>query len=529
MEPSRGQLSRFAAIFAGGTLISRVLGLARDVVLNTFVSVGPREAFLVAFTLPNMLRDMVGEGAANAAFVPVFSQSLARDGEKTFREVAAAAFGAMLLVLLVLTVLGVMFVPLLLQGLNALHPVTGGKVYSAEELALVVRLSRWTFPYLFFIGLAVFSMAALFSVKHYSTPSWAPALLNVALIVCVFGLAGRLLDTATALVIGVWVGGIAQVAVQYWAMGKRTGVWAPSFQLFRAEVIMIFVLLGPVILGQAAGEVNKLVNTLFAYKSAEGSFTALYTANRLVQLPLSIFGFATAAAVLPAASRAAANRKTEEVRALLIQGLRQSFFLVVPAMIGLIVLGRPIIRLLFEYREFTPTNTAWTTVALQLYAAGLLSFAWVKVLVTGFYAVHDTRTPVLIAAGSMLLNVVLNVLLVGAYGYKGLALSTTVSYTVNFLALFALLSNRFGVLWDSAFTTEAIRMSAAAATMAAAGYGVYFLLAERFTDDSFHARLILAMVPVVVSVIGYVVFSKLFGVAEIDAFLRLLRPGRNEP
>jgi putative peptidoglycan lipid II flippase len=520
-QPERN-ISRFAIIFAGGTMFSRVLGLVRDQVMNIFIPEGSREAFIVAFRFPNMLRDLVGEGASNAAFIPVFSETLEKKSQEEFREVVAATMGFMILLLAALSVAGVLLVPQLLQGLNALHPITNGQHLDPGTIALVSSLSRWTFPYLFWIGLAVFSMAALFTVRHYSTPSWAPALLNVAIIACVFLFRNALPDPAYALVLGVWVGGIAQVAVQYFALTRCVGVWRPSFRLRRPEIFVMLGLMVPVLFGQAAGEVNKLVDTLFAYKSAEGSVTALYNANRLVQLPLSIFGFAVAAAVLPAASRYAARDDRAAVRSLLMQGIRQSYFMIAPATIGLIVLGTPIIRLLFEYRHFDAQDTEWTYIALAIYAAGLVTFAWVKVCVTGFFAFKDTKTPVIVSSGSMILNIVLNVILVGPYGYKGLAVATSISYAANFAVLYILLGQRFGALWDRAFSAALLRMTVAAVAMAAVAYAAYLPVREYFPEDTLLSRTSCVVIPMVVAIVVYLSLAWYFGIPELRSFTKLL-------
>jgi putative peptidoglycan lipid II flippase len=176
--------ARFTAIFASGTLISRILGLVRDVVVANDV-VGPsRDAFLVAFRLPNMLRDLVGEGAANAAFVPVYSETLEKQSEESFKELVQAAMGVMIIVLGVLTLLGILIVPAMLDSLGFLKTITRGEPLTDDYISQLVLLGRWLFPYLFFIGLSVFAMGVLFSVGHYATPSWSPALLNVAIIVC---------------------------------------------------------------------------------------------------------------------------------------------------------------------------------------------------------------------------------------------------------------------------------------------------------------------------------------------------------
>lgn len=522
-KSDRHSLSKFAAIFALGTMLSRVLGLVRDVLINTLIPVGPREAFLVAFRLPNMLRDVVGEGAANAAFIPVMSETLEKRKEKGFREVVAAAFGTMILLLGAITIVGVIFVPEMLQGVNILQPITGGKEYTPEELTLLTALSRWTFPYIFFIGLAVFSMATLFTVKHYSTPSWAPALLNVAMIVSMLAFATSRVGPAWALVIGVWIGGIAQVAVQYYAMGKYAGVWKPSFDLRRKEIATMFALLGPIVIGQAAGEVNKLVDLMFAYKSGAGAVTWLYSANRLVQLPLTIFGFATAAAVLPAASRAAARNDHNEMREVIMQGLRQSFFMVIPSMIGLIVLGTPIVKLIFGWGETrSATDIQGITVATAIYATGLLAFAWVKVTVSGFFAVKDTRSPVIISSGSMILNMILCALWVKPYGYQGLAWATTISYTANFLALYALLCARHGAMWDGPFLTALVRMSAATAGMAAVGFATYIGVLRFVPNDGVVERIVQAGLPIAASVGTFLLLAWMFGVTELHSFAQLV-------
>lgn len=515
--------ARFASIFAGGTMLSRILGLVRDMVVGALVAVGSRDAFILAFKLPNMLRDMIGEGALNAAFVPVFSSSLERDGEESFKELVSAAMSSMLIILLVLTVMGTLLVPQLLNGLNALKPITGGEMLSPQELHLITTLARWTFPYLFFIGMAVFAMGPLYTLRQYATPSWSPALLNVALIATCLAFRNRFPDPAHALVLGVWLGGIAQLAVLYIALGRKTGVWVPNFNLAHAGVWRIYALMVPVLIGQAAGEVNKLVDVLFARSLDEGIVSAFYYANRLIQLPLSMFGFAVAVAILPMLSQAAARNRIKEIRDTLTTGFRQSFFLVCPSMFGLIFFGRPIVRLLFERGDWTPLQTELTVGALTIYAFGLLSFAWIKVGVTGFFCVSDTKTPVIVASASMLLNIVLNIALVRPLGYKGLALATVISYTVNFAALYYLLVKRHGPLWNSAFFTSLLRIIVAGAVMTAAAYGAYVKTASIWPPDSTFARLTSVAALLVAAALAYAGACYFLGVEELEDFAALLR------
>jgi putative peptidoglycan lipid II flippase len=533
MTSAQRELSRFTAIFAGGTMISRVVGLVRDSIILALTPKLSRDAFLLAFRFPNMLRDLVGEGALNAAFVPLFSETLEKDSKKGYQELVAAAMSAMVLLLVCLTIVGILVMPALLH-MNHLESLTGGERHSAEYLRMTVSLGRWTFPYILFIGLTVFAMGALFTVKHYSTPSWSPVLLNIALIACCllfyWNRTFRALfpDPAYALVLGVWLGGIAQLVVQYRALAKYAGVWRPSFNLRHPGLGTLFTLLAPLTVGQAAGEVNKFVDALFAYSLGKGSVTALYAANRLVQLPLSIFGIATSVAILPAAARAAAYGKDDEVRATLQHGFRQSCFLILPSMLGLMVLGKPIVQLLFEFRggEFDASDTSRTATALAFYAAGLLSFAWIKVAVTGFYAVQNTKTPVAVASASMILNILLNCAMVRPCGYWGLALATSISYTVNFILLYVLLWNRFGPLWDGPFLTALLRITVASAMMAAVARAVYLRLIHVLPGNTFTSEAVSVFCTLLVAVLAYLALCWALDIPDLRQFLAALRRKR---
>lgn len=525
MSEAQQSHSRFALIFAAGTLLSRVLGFIRDIVLLVTIPQASKDAFFVAFKFPNMLRDLIGEGASNAAFVPIMSEYDETKSREEYRRLVRATMSFMLLVLAVLTVLGVLIVPQMLQGLNFLSPITGAKPLDQANIDLLVNLSRWTFPYLFMIGMAVFCMAPLFVAKHYSTPSWSPALLNVSIILSCFLFYGRVGDPAYAILIGVWLGGLAQMAVNYYALGRETGVWLPSLEFNHPGVRAMVVLLIPVLFGQAAGEVNKLVDTLFAASLGEGTVTALYFANRLVQLPLSLFGIATAVAILPSISLAGARGDHKAIRTTLMGAFRQAFYLACPAMLGLMVLGKPLIGLL-QYKNFSPETAQKTVAALSFYAVGILAFSGVKIAVSGFYAVKDTKTPVLVASASMVLNIILNLLLVKPMGYKGLALATTISFTVNFAALYYILCDRFGKLWDSDFLFSLFRMASTAFLMIIIAYGVSIKLHQVFTTDTLAIRLTHALVPVAVAVVSYFGLSAALRIPEFQTLAGAFRGRR---
>ncbi len=542
------RVGRATAIFASGTLFSRALGMVRDTVIAIAVPDASRDAFIVAFRMPNMLRDLLGEGAMNAAFVPVFAHTKEENSEAEFRVLVSAAMSAMLLLLLVVSLLGVAFVPQLLRAMNALEGVTGSKP-DADNLELAISLTRWTFPYIFFIGLTVFAMGPLFTLRHYATPSWSPALLNVSMILSCFVFYRYFPhvfpDPAYVLVFGVWLGGVTQLVVQYYALGRVSGVWLPNFRIWHPGVREICWLMVPVALGQAAGEVNKLVDTLFAYSLEPGTVTAFFYANRLIQLPLSVFGIATAAALLPAVASSAAQARKGAIRASMMQGMRQTYFLVLPSTLGLIVLGRPIIRLLFEWGRFNAELADKTATAMAIYAVGLLSFAFVKVAVTGFYGMKDTKTPVIIASGAMLLNIVLNFVLIRPLGYKGLAIATTISYTVNFAVLYGMLARQYGKLWDAPFFTALMRITVAAVMSIAVAHAIYlrvfeYLTSERLaswlqsagaaqwadTGAMMASRILCAGIPLGVAMGGYAALCYILDVGEMRGIMRILQRKR---
>lgn len=510
------------AIFAGGTMLSRILGLVRDVVVAD-VPFASREVFLFAFRFPNMLRDMLGEGAVNAAFVPLFARCLETEGEVAFRRLVRACLGAMLLLFAVISAIGMALVPLLPGILRAIEPLTGESAPEAVHMDLTLTVMYWMMPYFFLIGAAVFAMGPLFVVKRYGTASWSPVILNVAMIaVCLIHM-DYFPDPVWALVAGVWLGGIGQVAVMFHAMKKHTGVWLPSLELRHPGVRHAFLLLAPVIVGQATGEVNKLVDSFFAYKL--GAVSYLYFSNRLVQLPLSVFGIAVAVSILPAISAAGAREDHREIRETLLFGLRQSAFLVMPALVGLLVLGEPLMRLLFAHPGggFTAEDAHNSASAMFYLAWGLLAFTWVKVAVQGFFAVHDTRSPVVVATLSMALNIVLNISLVKPMGYQGLALATTLSYGANFLGLYFLLGRRYGTLMSASFASALVKIGVAVSLMGAATWASNHVLMGYFPDHSLHHELLSVLIPILVATVTYPVAAILLGLEDAHHLWGILR------
>lgn len=529
MADSKHQISRFIAIFASGTLLSRMLGLVRDMVLGALIPTSSLGLFWAGFRLPNTLRDLLGEGATNAAFVPTFADAKEHLPEKDYRATVAAVYAAMWVVFLFVTIGGILAASYAPHLLNALDAFTGDTGPNEHDPMTIVRVIQWCFPYIFFIGLGVFCMAPLFVAKHYSTPSWTPVLLNVSLIGCCVFLRDYFEEPAWALVVGVWIGGILQMAVLTWAMRRHVGVFWPSFNLRHPAIRKCAYLLAPVAIGQSAGPINKLVNTFLAVSLGGSTVTALTYGNNLVQLPLSIFGVAVSVAILPSIARAGARGEMDVVRATLIHGLRQSFYLVMPAMVVLLVLAEPIVRLLFERGKFTPETTAQTAAATLYYATGLLAFAWVKVCVQGFYALKDTKTPVAAAAVSMLLNIGLNFALVGPMGFRGLALATTIAFMVNFVLLYLLLCRRYGRIWDAPMLSALARMSIACILAAVAAWSGLWAVEHYVHGHVSLLKLLAVAVPGISAVITYIVASHLLRLDEFQHLVGAIRRRKAPP
>lgn len=522
---SKRDMTRFAAVFAGGTMLSRVSGLVRDMIFFHFVKGEALGAFVFAFSLPNMLRDMLGEGATNAALIPVFAEKREREGEEAYRKAVASVMGFMLLILSVITVLGVAVMPAVPGFLRMLTVVTGEDLPQDEaQLSELVRLLQWTFPYVLMICMTVFASGPLFLARRYGSASWSPVILNVVLAASCVLFARAFVNPAWALVLGIWAGGLGTWAYMFWDMHRATGVLLPRFDFRNPAVGRVLLLMLPVIAGQSAGEVNKVIERMFAASLGLDKVLALYASNRLVQLPLSVFGVAVSVAILPSISRAMARGERDVVRDTLMHGLRQSFFLVFPAMVGLVVLREPLVRLLFERGEFGPEDTRLAADALGYAALGLLSFSWVKVSIQGFYAAQQTHIPVLAATASMVLNILLNIALVRPMGYLGLALSTSVSYTVNFLVVYALLCRKYGRLWNAGFLGALARMLLAGLLMGAGVMLVSGFVAPVLGTATLAARLGGVLVSIGVAVGVYFGACALLGVAEmrqvVSVFLR---------
>lgn len=431
-------LVRSASLITGITLLSRVFGYLRDQRIAFLLGAGlEADAYTIAYRIPNLLRRLVGEGAVSAAFIPVFSKYLAKENRQEAWEFANAMLTIITLIMAAVTVIGILASPLLVLAISYGFTQTPGKVELAAGLA------RLMFPYIFLISLSALAMGVLNSLHKFAAPAAAPVLLNLSIIAFSF-LSGAFSTPERALAAGVVVGGVLQLAIQVPQLVRSGWRFRPRLNLAHPDVRRTARLMGPVIVGAGVAQINLIVDGQFASFLGNGPQMALYLSDRVMELVLGGYSIAIATVVLPMLSRNAAQSNTGQMLSTLNFACRMILFITIPSTIGLIVLRVPIIRVLFEHGEFNADSTALTAFPLLFFAFGLSAFSLVKVVVSAFYSIEDTRTPVKVAIGAMLLNIVLNFAFFRPLQVGGPALATATAGIFNALTLVVLFSRRNG-------------------------------------------------------------------------------------
>ena len=419
-------LLRSTAIVGQMTLISRVLGFVRDVVIaRTFGATLAADAFFVAFKIPNLFRRLFAEGAFAQAFVPVIAEYRERDGDAAVADLVSVVVGTLGIVLFAVVALGVIAAPLFIVIFAP------GFVSDAEKLSLAGDLLRLTFPYLAFISLAALAGGVLNTYGRFAVPAFTPVLLNLALIGAALLLAPQLDRPVMALAVGVLIGGIAQLALQFAALARLGFSITPIVAFGHAGVRQILRLMGPAIFGVSVAQINLMLDTVIASFLETGSISWLYYSDRLVEFPLGIFGIALATVILPTLSARHNEGSEKEFSETLDWALRWVFLLGVPAACALAIMAGPLLSSLFGYGALEDRDIHMATRSLVAYSGGLLAFILIKVLAPGYFARQDTRTPVRIGIIAMSANMVMNIILVFPLAHAGLALATTLSACLN--------------------------------------------------------------------------------------------------
>jgi putative peptidoglycan lipid II flippase len=433
------KITKAATTIGMGTFLSRILGFLRDMVIANFFGAGmAADAFFVAFRIPNLWRRLVGEGSLTISFIPVYTEYLTQRSEEETREVTHIAFTIAGVVLLILTILGILFSPILIRIIAPKWaPIS-------EKFQLTVTLNRIIFPYLFFMGLFALCMGILNSLRHFFAPAFAPVFLNISIIVSVFLLYHTFQKPVMALAVGVLAGGVIQFLFQIPFLMKRRITFRFNFNFRHPAIKRIGLLMIPGLIGTAVYQLNVFIDTMFATSLPDGSVSYLFYADRLMEFPLGIFAVAIGMASLPSLSGLASQGKLEELKETLSFTFRLVSFISIPAMVGLISLKTPIINLLLQRGVFDYYATEMTVKALLCYSVGLWAIAGVRVIVPAFYSLQDTRTPLKIALICLGANVILNSILIFPLKHAGLALATSLSSTLNLILLSRKLNMKLG-------------------------------------------------------------------------------------
>ena len=443
-EPSGGAERRAivgrAGIVASGTLVSRILGLGREQVLAALFSRAETDAFITAFMIPNLLRQLLAEGAVQTSVLPVLAASRETAGDAATRDLFRRLRGLSLLLLAAASLGGVLAAPWLVGAF------AGGFRQHPGQFERTVELTRWVFPYIFFMGSAALGLAALNTYQRYVVTAFAPALLNVSFIACALCLPGALIasghDRVYALAIGVWLGGVLQVVAQWPSLHRVGMLERPRLDLKHPGVRDVFRRIGPATLGIGVYYLDVMAGRHLLSELEVGATTYFTFALRLCDFPQGIFIMALQAATLPSLARLAAKNDWVELGKTFSFGMRLSLFVAVPATLLFVALAEPVVVLIFQRGEFDAAAAVETARALAAQGAGIWAVAGVRQLVTTFYALGDTRTPALVSAVDFLVFLGLALVLRPSLGHVGISWAVTGASVVQMLLLWWRLGRR---------------------------------------------------------------------------------------
>ncbi|EJC6795170.1 murein biosynthesis integral membrane protein MurJ [Vibrio parahaemolyticus] len=432
------RLLKSGMIVSAMTLISRVLGLVRDVVVANLMGAGASaDVFFFANKIPNFLRRLFAEGAFSQAFVPVLTENHAQGDMDKTRELIARAAGTLGVIVSIVTVLGVLGsgVVTALFGFGwFLDWMHGGP--AAEKFELASLMLKITFPYLWFITFVALSGAILNTLGKFAVSSFTPVFLNVMLILAAWFISPQMSQPEIGLAIGVFLGGLVQFLFQIPFLIKAGVMVKPKWGWRDPGVVKIRTLMIPALFGVSVSQINLLFDTFIASFLQTGSISWLYYSDRLLEFPLGLFGIAIATVILPALSRKHVDSQSEGFAHTMDWGVRMVTLLGIPAMLGLMALAKPMLMVLFMRGEFSPQDVHQASLSLLAYASGLLNFMLIKVLAPGYYSRQDTKTPVKYGIIAMVTNMVFNAIFAYFYGYVGLAIATALSAFVNMALLY---------------------------------------------------------------------------------------------
>lgn len=461
MSQAGTKMVRAAGFLMLTMVVSRLLGYIRDIVIYTQFGQGSlTDAYNAAFSIPDFLYMLLVGGALSSAFIPVFSSYIATGKSEEGWRVASIIFNAIMVLLLVGIGIGLVFTP---QLVRLLVPKL-----SPAAIELTIKLTRIMFAQTFFMAMNGIAMGILNSHKHFTSPAVGSVLYNLMIIVVGWALSVRW--GIMGFSIGVVVGAVVNFAVQIPALVRFGLHYEFNFDLTHPGVRKVMHLMLPVLIGLSVTQFNLFVSQNLASGLAEGMISALRTAQRLMQVPIGVFGIAVAVAVFPTLSEQSARQETADFKRTVSLGVRTVIFLTLPAAVGLVVLRVPIVQALFEQGKFDRFATLATADALLYYALGLFAYSAIQVLNRVFYSIQDTKTPVAVGVTTIFLNIYLNFALIGSLGHRGLALAYSLAGIFNFLVLLLLFRRRLGKIGARHLLTSFLKTLFASVAMGAVAF-----------------------------------------------------------
>jgi len=503
--------------------MSRVLGMIRDLLTaGMFGTSLAMSAFVVAFRIPNLFRRLFGEGALSSALIPVFMEVRKEEGDVSAHRFASRVLSLAAVGLLVLTAAGILVAGILMQG-----------AAEGTQRAMILPLTQIMLPYMVLICLVALCAAVLNSYHHFTTPALSPSLMNLTwifsvLVIC--PLSGSTIEERIyGLAWGVLLSGVIQFSVQIPALKRQGFHFRFSLSWADPRITQVFLLMGPATLGLAVTQINTMINSLMAVWIGPWAPAALFYSERLLYLPQGILATAMSTVLLPVFASHAAEKRNEDILSTIHHSLRILMFVMTPAAIGLLVLSRPIVQMLFEWGAFDASSTDLTTIALQCYAPGLLFFSFSKVFVPAFYAHKDTRAPVRIGIISVFLNLALNILFLVVLPvqikHAGLAASTVIAEFFNGAALAWLVHHRLGSPGWRTMLRSGVRSLLAALVMGAVIYLVLPVLAGMAIEllPAKLAQVASVLVTIAAGMIAYIMVARMLGSSEWSEVMQAIR------
>jgi putative peptidoglycan lipid II flippase len=507
--------TRAAGVVGLAVLCSRVLGLAREQIFAALFGGGRiMDAFTIAFRIPNLLRDLFGEGALSTAFVTVFTRTAALEGDAAAWRLANKAATLTVVVLSAITLLGIWSAPWLVAAL--------APGFDPGKAALTVTMTRIMYPFILLVSLAALVMGMLNARNVFAIPAMASSFFNLGSIAAGV-LLGYWLDphfgerAIRGLAVGTLIGGALQLLVQLPALHRQGYAFQPDRRWADPGVRAILRLMGPSVIAASTTQVNVLVNSIFASQLGDGPTFWLTVAFRLMQLPLGVFGVALGTVALPLLARMAAAGNQVGFRSELARGMRLAFLMTIPASVGLMVLAEPIISVLYQHGRFGAYETAESAGALRFYAIGLCGYAALKVLVNAFYAIDRRKTPMLVSFIAVALNLALNWIFTVQlhWGHRGLAFSTACVASSNFLILYLLMRAHLGRLESRLMLTLLVKVALASAVLFAIAWaGAHWLLAD-WAVQTFGPKCVRLGLVIAAAAGGFFMCASALGIGEV--------------